>query len=102
MKAFTTAVPRYAVESAKGDYLDIFSQRDHAIKAAIKLATEYPGATFVVVKKVHRKRKIIFSFTLDLKMNFDDVQDVYRGIISVYQKKLNKTRFWRKSDGSSS
>jgi hypothetical protein len=101
MKAFTLATPRYAIESDKGDQLDIFSKRANAIKAAINLATEYPGTTFVVVKKVFRKKKVIFSFCIDVQMDFDDVQDVYRSIIDIYQKKLDKTKYWRKIDGSS-
>lgn len=99
MKAFTIATPRYAVESVKGDYFDIFSKRVNAIKAAIKMAAAYPGTTFVVVKKVNHKRKIIFQFKVDLQMDFEDLQDVYRSIIDVFQKKLDKTKYWRKSDG---
>lgn len=101
MKPFTLATPRYAIENSKGDNLDIFRRRANAIKAAIKLAVEYPGTTFVVVKKVFRKKKVIFSFRIDAQLDFDDVQDFYRSIIEVYQKKFNKTRYWRKSDGSS-
>lgn len=100
MKSFTIATPRYAVESANGSHLDIFAKRVNAIRAAIRLASEYPGTTFIVVKKVHRKRKTIFSFKIDVSMDFDDVQDVYRGILDTYQKKFNKTRFWRKLDES--
>lgn len=100
MKAFTLATPRYAIESGKGDQLDIFSRRANAIKEAIKLAAEYPGTTFVVVKKVFHKKKVIFSFRIEAQLDFDDVQDVYRSIIEVYQKKLDKTKYWRKSDGS--
>jgi|SRR6185369_13507919 hypothetical protein len=100
MKPFTIATPRYAVESVKGDHFDIFNKRVNAIKAAIKLASEYPGTTFVVVKKVFRKRKVIFSFQLDIHMDFDDMQDVFKNIIDVYQKKLGKTKYWRKSNGT--
>lgn len=52
MKPFTIAVPRYAVESASGTHLEIFSQRGNAIKAAIKLANEFRGNTFLVIKKL--------------------------------------------------
>ncbi len=100
MKPFTIATPRYYVESANGTLLDVFAKRVNAIRAAIQLASEFPGTTVVVVKKVHRKRKVIFSFKMDLSMDFDDVQDVYRSIVDTYQKKLNKTRFWRKLDES--
>jgi UDP-N-acetylmuramate-alanine ligase len=100
MKAFTLATPRYAIENSRGDHLDIFSKRANAIKAAIKLATEFPGTTFTVVKKVFRKKKVIFSFCIEAQIDFDDVQDVYRSLIEVYQKKLDKTKYWRKSDGS--
>jgi hypothetical protein len=101
MKPFNIAIPQYAIESVKGDHFDIFSKRANAIHAAIKMAAEYPGATFVVVKKVNLKRKVIFSFKIDIQMDFDDLQDVYRGVIEAYQKKMNKTKYWRKSDGSS-
>lgn len=100
MKAFTIAVPRYALESAKGDHLDIFNKRVNAIKAAIKMASEYPGNTFVVVKKHMHKRKVIFSFKLDVQLNFEDVHSFNQAMIDVFQAKLNKTRFWRKKDGS--
>ena len=100
MKPFTIATPRYSVESANGTFLDIFAKRVNAIRAAIQLASEYPGTTIVVVKKVHRKRKVVFSFKMDMSMDFDDAQDVYRSIVDTYQKKLNKTRFWRKLDES--
>jgi hypothetical protein len=100
MKAFTIATPRYAVESANGTHLDIFSKRVNAIRAVIRLASEYPGNTFVVIKKVHRKRKTIFSFKIDVSMDFEDARDVYQGVVDIYQKKFNKARFWRKLDES--
>ena len=99
MKAFTIANPRYAVESVKGDYFDIFAKRVNAIKAAIKMGAEYPGTTFVVVKKVNHKHKVIFQFKVDIQMDFEDLQEVYRGIVETYGKKLDKTKYWRKSDG---
>jgi hypothetical protein len=97
-KPSTAAIPRYRIESAKGDFFDIFNKRANAIKAAIKLASEYPGATFIVVKKVNFKSKTIFSFKVEVTLDFDDIQDVYQGILEAYQEKLNKTRYWRKSD----
>ena|SRR5579864_8740896 len=99
-KPFTLATPRYRIEGVKGEYFDVFSKRANAIKAAIKMATEYPGATFVVVKKVNLKDKVIFRFKIEIDFEFDDVQDMYRGIIEAYQKKLDKTTYWRKSDDS--
>lgn len=99
MKAFTIATPRYAIESVRGDHLDIFSKRVNAIKAAIKMAAEYPGTTFLVVKKVNHKRKIIFRFMVDIQMDFNDLPDVYRAIAETFQKKSDKTKYWRKSDG---
>jgi|SRR5579885_1222506 len=97
-KPFTIATPRYRIEGEKGEYFDVFNKRTNAIKAAIKMAAEYPGTTFLVVKLVFHKRKVVFRFKVDTQFDFDDLQDVYRGIIEVYQKKLDKTRFWRKSD----
>jgi len=98
MKAFTLATPRYAVESANGTHCDVFNKRANAIKAAIELAAEYPGTTFQVVKKAMHKRKIIFSFMVSVQMDFDDLQSVYGGIAATFQKKLDKTRYWRKLD----
>ena len=98
-KAFTIAVPRYRIENAKGDFFDVFNKRVNAIKGAIALAAEYPGNTFLVVKVVYQKRKVIFRFQVEPQFDLDDIKDVYQGIIDVYQKKLKKTRFWRKSDG---
>lgn len=98
MKAITLATPRYAVESANGTHCDVFNKRANAIRAAIKLAAEFPGMTFQVVKKVMHKRKVIFSFMLEVQADFDDLQDVYGGIMGAYQQKLNRMRFWRKLD----
>lgn len=97
-KALTAKTPRYRVEGVKGEYFDTFSQRKNAIKAAIKLAVEYPGATFVVVKKVNLKDKIIFRFKVEIEFQFDDIQDVLRGVVEAYQEKLDKTKYWRKPD----
>ena len=99
-KVFTAATPRYRIEGVKGEYFDVFSKRANAIKAAIKMATEYPGTTFVVVKKVNLKDKVIFRFKIEVGLEFDDLQDVYRSIVEVYQKKLDKTKYWRKPDDS--
>lgn len=101
IKPFTIATPQYSIESIKGDHFDIFNKRSNAIKAAIKMATEYPGATFLVVKKSFHKKKVVFSFKLDMQLDFEDVQTVYRSLAEVYQKKLDKTKYWRKSDGCS-
>lgn len=97
-KPFTIATPRYRIEGVKGEYFDVFNKRTNAIKAAIKMASDYPGTTFLVVKCVFHKRKVVFNYKVETQFDFDDMQDVYRGIIEVYQKKLDKTRFWRKSD----
>lgn len=96
-KATTAATPRYRIESVKGDYFDVFNKKANAIKAAIEMAVEYPGTTFVVVKKT-LKDKVVFSFKVDADFQFEDMQDVFRGIIETYQKKLDKTKYWRKSD----
>jgi ATP-dependent Clp protease ATP-binding subunit ClpA len=95
---FTTKTPRYRIESVKGDHFDVFNQRKNAIKKAIKLAAEYPGATFLVVKRVNMKDKIIFRFKMEMEFDFDDLQDMCRGIIETYQEKLDKTKYWRKPD----
>lgn len=100
MQPFTAKTPRYKIESVKGDYFDVFSKRANAIKAAIKMAVEYPGAEFLVVKYVNLKKKIVFRLKIEAEFSFDDIQDVYRSLIEVYQKKLDKTKYWRKSDGS--
>jgi hypothetical protein len=97
-KAFTIATPRYSIESVKGAHFDIFNQRLNAIKAAIKLAVEYPGNTFIVVKKVNHTSKTIFSFKVEVQMELDDLQEIYQGIIDTYQIKKDKTKYWRKSD----
>lgn len=99
-KVFTAATPRYRIEGVKGEYFDVFSKRANAIKAAIKMAIEYPGTTFVVVKKVNLKDKVIFRFKLEVDVEFRDVQDMYQGAIEVYQKKYDTTRYWRKPDDS--
>lgn len=99
-KAFTARTPRYRVEGVKGEYFDTFSQRKNAIRAAIKFAAEYPGTTFLVVKKANLKDKIIFRFKVEMEFQFDDIQDVLRGVVEAYQEKLDKTKYWRKPDDS--
>lgn len=96
----TAATPRFRIEGVNGEYFDVFNKRANAIKAAIKMATEYPGTTFVVVKKVNLKDKVIFRFKVEIDFDFDDIQDMYRGIIEAYQGKLDKTKYWRKPDDS--
>ena len=93
---FTIATPRYKIEGVKGEYYDVFNKRSNAIKAAIGMAIEYPGATFLVVKHVSHKTKVIFKIKIESQFEFEDVQNVYSGIIDLYQKKLDKTKFWRK------
>src|SRR5277367_1350035 len=97
-KAITSVTPRYRVEGVKGEYFDVFNKRKNAIKAAIKLATEYPGAIFLVVKKVNFKDKTIFSFKVAVDFEFEDIQDFYCGVIEAYQEKFDKTKHWIKSD----
>ncbi len=94
----TGATPRYRVEGVKGEFFDVFAKRANAIKSAIAMAVEYPGTTFVVVRTTMVNRKIIFKFKIDIESQFKDIQDVYRGLLEVYQEKLNKTKYWRKSD----
>lgn len=98
-KQVTFGTPRYRIEGVKGEYFNVFKRRANAIKAAIKMATEYPGTTFLVIKRVVYKEQVIFRFKIENTFEFDDLQDVYNGIIEVYQQKLDKTKFWRKSDG---
>lgn len=99
-KPFTPATPRYRIESVKGEYFDVFSKRANAIRAAVQMAVEYPGTTFVVVKKVNLKDKVIFRFKIESQFEFDDLQDMLRAVVEVYQKKLDKTKYWRKPDDS--
>lgn len=94
----TFGTPRYRIESVKGKYFDVFKKRANAIKAAITMASEYPGTTFLVVKVVGFKSKVIFKSRIENDFTFSDLQDVYRSMIEVYQKKLDKTKFWRKLD----
>lgn len=95
-KAYSIAVPRYHIRGAKGEILDVFNKRSNAIKAATEMAVEYHGALFQVVKLVFHKETVIFSLKIDHKIDFSDLQDTYTGIIEAYQKRLLKTRFWRK------
>jgi hypothetical protein len=97
-KIMTGSSPRYRIESVKGKYFDVFAKKANAIKAAIALATEHPGTTFLVVRTTLIKKKVIFRFKLEIEYQFDDIQDVYQGIVDVYQKKLDKTKYWRDPD----
>lgn len=94
------STPRYRIESVKGQYFDVFAKRANAIKAAISMAVEYPGTTFLVVRATLVSRKIIFRYKVETEFSFNDLQDVYRGIVEVYQEKLNKTKYWRKPDAT--
>lgn len=99
-KPSTGATPRYRIEGVKGEYFDVFNKKANAIKAAIAMAVEYPGTTFLVNRKSLVSEKIIFSFKIEADYRFDDVQDVYNGIIEAYQSKLDKTKYWRKPDAT--
>lgn len=98
--AMTGATPRYRIQGVKGEYFDVFNKRANAIKAAIQMASEYPGTTFLVVKKTLFKEKIVFRFKIESEFQFDDLQAVCNGVIEAYQKKLNKTKYWRKPDAT--
>jgi hypothetical protein len=96
--ALTAKTPRYRIESVKGELFDTFKQRKNAIRGAVRMAIEYPGATFLVIKMVNLKSKVIFRVKIEVDFEFEDVQDMYSGLIQVYQKKLDKTKYWRKSE----
>lgn len=96
----TGATPRYRLEGVKGEFFDVFAKKANAIKAAVQMAAEYPGTTFLVVRTTFLKKKVVFRFKLEIEYQFEDIQDVYRGIIDVYQDKLDKTKYWRKPDVS--
>lgn len=102
VKPYSIAVPIYQIRSVKGNVFDVFNKKTNAIKTAVKMAAEYPGTTFQVFKKVFHKETLVFSFKIEAQVDFDNLQDMYRGIIETYQKKLTKTRFWRKSDADDS
>ena len=94
------STPRYRIESVKGQYFDVFAKRANAIKAAIAMAVEYPGTTFLVARTTLVSRKVIFKFKVEFEFAFDDIQDVYRSVIETYQQKLDKTKYWRKPDAT--
>ena len=96
--AMKGSTPRYRIEGVKGQYYDVFSKRANAIKAAVEMAVEYPGTTFLVVRTTLVSRKVIFKYRVEIEFDFNDLQDVYRGIVEVYQERLNKTKYWRKPD----
>lgn len=97
-KAFTIATPRYYIRGQNGDHFDVFNKRANAIAAAMEFASNFSGVTFLVVKKVFNKEKTIFSIKLDVSSDFNDTQLIYKNMVKVFQSKLNKTKYWRKSD----
>ena len=99
-KPTTGSASRYRIEGVKGEYYDVFNKRANAIKAAIAMAIEYPGTTFLVVKKSLLKQKVVFSYKIESNFRFEDLRAVYSGVIEAYQNKLNKTKYWRKPDDS--
>jgi hypothetical protein len=96
----TIAMPRYYIRGMKGEHFDVFNKKTNAIKEAVALAIEYPGNTFLVVKKVYSKETTVFSFKFEAQFKLEDIKDVYNGVIDSCQKKLKKTRFWREPDGT--
>jgi hypothetical protein len=98
VRAYSIATPYYQVCGVKGDVFDVYNKKQNAIKKAINLAVEYPGVDFQVVKKVFQKKAVVFSVKIDTKFDFSDLQHVYDSLIKAYQKKLDKTKFWRSSD----
>ena len=98
VKAYSIATPYYQIRGVKGEVFDVFNKKHNAIKKAIGLAVEYPGTDFQVVKKVYHKEAVVFSFKIETKFDFSDLQYVYSSLIKAYQKKLDKTKFWRTAD----
>lgn len=96
----TGATPRYRLEGVKGEFFDVFAKKANAIKAAIEMATEYPGTTFLVVRTTLLKKKVVFKMKIEMDFQFDDIRDVYGSMVGVYQQKLDKTKYWRKPDVS--
>lgn len=100
-KPFTIAVPRYYIYGINKEFLDIFNKRENAITKAIEFASDFPGATFLVVKKVFYKEETIFTIKLDINVDFADTQTFYQGMLKAYEKKMHKIKYWRKFDGNS-
>lgn len=97
----TTDVPTYVIRGVDSLQFDIFYKKQKAIKKAIKMASEYAGVTFQVIERQNWNEKIIFSITLDCNTGFENLPCLYKAMVDVFQEKLNKTKFWRKVDGSS-
>ena len=97
-KPFKITTPQYLIRNEKGDHFDVFNKRENGISATIKLATDFPGNKFLLIKKVNMKEKVIFSFLVQCDFDLDDVKDIYNAIISAYQKKLESIQYWRKND----
>lgn len=100
-KPFTIATPRYYIRGPNGDHFDVFNKRTNAIIAAIALAVDFPGATFIVWKQVFNKDTQIFSINLNMSFSFTDITSIYEGFLSSFKKKNDKTKYWRKFDGNS-
>lgn len=98
---FTTDIPTYVIRGESSLQLDVFNKKQKAIKAAIKMASEYSGITFHVIEKQNWSEEVIFSITLNYTTKFENLPLLYKGIVDVFQAKLNKIKFWRKADGSS-
>ncbi len=92
---FTISTPQYHIVGVSGEHFDIFNKRANAIKEAIKLAFEFPGENFSVIKKVNLKEKKIFSFTLSVEMDFADIKSIYEFITEASANKSNRMRYWR-------
>jgi len=98
VKPFTIATPRYHIRNTKGYIFNVFKRKTNAIAAAIEMATEHPGNTFIVSKTVNGKQKNIFTMTIDIQSDLIDFPEIYESIIKIFQKKVARTAFWRKAE----
>lgn len=64
VKPFKINILQYHIMGLKSEHFIVFNKRSNSIREAIKLAAEYLGTTFQVVKRVFNKDKIIFSIKL--------------------------------------
>lgn len=94
-KPYTINIPKYRIKGMNDEVFDVFNRRETAIKVATNMAVEYPGNTFLVVKKINNKEKIIFSCNIDSNPSLKDIKVYYSSLISALQKRLNKTKYWR-------
>lgn len=96
-KQRTIEQPIYSVKGKNGENISAHHNKQDAYVNAITLAFEYPDCTFIVVKKANWQEEQLFSFKIDMRLDFSEIKDIFVALLGVIQNKYKKTDFWKSS-----